>query len=175
MISFIVAMDKNNVIGYKNEMPWHIPNDMKFFKEKTTNHTIVMGRKTFESIGRVLPNRKHIVLTRGKTVFPDEVEVVQDVASIIERSKSSEEELFVIGGGHIFQQMLPYADRLYVTEIDEEFDGDVYFPEINKEEWVESRREKGLKNEKNPYHYSFVQYDRKTKASYSCETKPNTL
>src|SRR5690625_3107438 len=87
MLSFIVAMDQNNVIGYQNEMPWHLPKDLRFFKEKTTGHTIVMGRKTFESIGKVLPNRKHIVLTSKKNGFPDEVEVIHDIKTIVERSE----------------------------------------------------------------------------------------
>jgi len=161
MISFIVAMDKNNVIGYKNEMPWHLPNDLRFFKEKTTGHTIIMGRKTFESIGRVLPNRHHIVLTRSTTVFPKEVEVVNDIEDIVQLSQNKEEELFVIGGGNIFKQMLEYADRLYVTIIDEAFAGDVFFPHICTDDWKETIKEKGIKNAKNPYDYHFIQYDRK--------------
>lgn len=163
MISLIVAMDKNNVIGFNNEMPWHLPNDLRFFKEKTSGHTIVMGRKTFESIGRVLPNRKHIVITRKNPVLPEEVKVVRDIQSIIDiAEENKDEELFVIGGGDIFKQVLPYANRLYVTIIDETFEGDVYFPVISTEEWVETSNEKGLKNEKNPYDYYFVQYDRKS-------------
>jgi len=161
MISFIVAMDKNNVIGYQNKLPWHIPNDLRFFKETTMGHTIVMGRKTFESIGRVLPKRKHIVLTTSKKSFPEGVEVVSNIEEIIQLSKKSEEELFVIGGGVIFKQMLYYADRLYVTVIDESFPGDVYFPEISKDDWKETSKEKGVKNEANPYDYYFIQYDRK--------------
>lgn len=161
MISFIVAMDKNNVIGYQNKLPWHIPNDLRFFKETTMGHTIVMGRKTFESIGRVLPKRKHIVLTTSKKSFPEGVEVVSNIEEIIQLSKKSEEELFVIGGGVIFKQMLYYADRLYVTVIDESFPGDVYFPEISMDDWIETSKEKGVKNEANPYDYYFIQYDRK--------------
>src|SRR5699024_5723580 len=102
MLSFIVAMDQNNVIGYQNEMPWHLPKDLRFFKEKTTGHTIVMGRKTFESIGKVLPNRKHIVLTSKNNGFPDEVEVIHDIKTIVERFKKEQEEVFVIGGGGIY-------------------------------------------------------------------------
>ena len=85
MISLIVAMDKNNVIGFNNEMPWHLPNDLRFFKEKTTGHTIVMGRKTFESIGRVLPNRKSVVLTKSEVNLPEEVEVIQDIQTVVDK------------------------------------------------------------------------------------------
>lgn len=163
MISFIVAMDRNHVIGSNNQMPWHLPNDLRFFKETTTGNTIVMGRKTFESIGRVLPNRKHIVITKSTTDFPNEVEVVHDIETIVKLSEdNNEEELFVIGGGNIFKQLLPYADKLYVTLINETFEGDVFFPVISMEEWEEVSREKGIQNERNPYEYYFIQYVRKT-------------
>lgn len=162
MLSLIVAMDKNRVIGYKNDMPWHLPNDLRHFKEKTSGHTIIMGRKTFESIGRVLPNRKHIVLTRSKTDFPDEVQVIHDTESIQQFAKENQnEELFVIGGGHLFQQIFPYADKLYVTLIEEEFEGDVYFPEIEEEVWRLVAKERGLKDERNPFDYFFLEYERK--------------
>lgn len=161
MMSFIVAMDKNNVIGYKNEMPWHLPRDLKFFKEKTTGHTIVMGRKTFESIGRVLPNRKHVIITRDGSNLPEEVEVINNINEVIDLAKGTEEEIFVLGGGNIFEQLLPYADKLYVTLIDETFEGDVYFPDIPEEEFVQISKEKGIKDEKNPYDYYFIEYERK--------------
>jgi len=162
MISFIVAMDQNHVIGFENQMPWHLPNDLRFFKEKTTNHTIIMGRKTFESIGRVLPNRKHIVLTRNEVKLPNEVERIDNVQTVLEIAEQNEnEETFVIGGGNIFNQLMPYADRLYVTLIDESFNGDVYFPTISSEEWEISSKEKGIKDKNNPYDYYFIQYDRK--------------
>lgn len=160
MLSFIVAMDQNNVIGNQNDMPWHLPNDLRFFKEKTTGHTIVMGRKTFESIGRVLPNRKHVVLTSKNNDFPEAVEVVHDVNTIIQRYKDMNEEVFIIGGGRIFEQLLDDVDRLYVTKINHSFEGDVFFPEIHDHEWAETNREKGLRDEKNPYDYDFIQYDR---------------
>lgn len=161
MISFIVAMDKNNVIGQKNDMPWHLPRDLKFFKEKTTGHTIVMGRKTFESIGRVLPNRKHIVITRDGSNLPEEVEVFDDIKKVIDLATKTDEEIFVLGGGDIFKQLLPYADRLYVTFIDESFKGDVYFPEIPRDQFVEVSKVKGINDEKNPYDYYFIEYERR--------------
>ncbi|HLR54703.1 MAG TPA: dihydrofolate reductase [Pseudogracilibacillus sp.] len=160
MISFIVAMDKNGGIGFNNGMPWHLPNDFKFFKNKTTNHTIIMGSKTFDSIGKVLPNRHHIVLTRSDRSFPKEVEVESNLTRVLEYYKNYEEEVFIIGGGHIFKETLDYADRLYVTKIDEAFDADVFFPEISSSVWQQTSCEKGLKDDKNPYDYYFIQYDR---------------
>lgn len=163
MISLIVAMDKNNVIGFENKMPWHLPNDLRYFKEKTSGHTVIMGRKTFESIGRVLPNRKHIVLSKSGKSLPKEVTIVQNIESIVNLSNQhKDEEFFVIGGGNVYKQLLPYADKLYVTLIDESFKGDVYFPQISKEEWEEVEKEKGLKDDHNPYDYFFIQYKRKS-------------
>lgn len=161
MLSFIVAMDENRVIGKDNDLPWHLPNDLQFFKQKTSGNTIIMGRKTFDSLGRVLPNRKHVVLTRTKQKYPEEVEVVHTIDDIIEyTNKHHREELFVIGGGNLFTQLLPYADRLYITEIHESFDGDVYFPMINGNEWKEVSRIKGKQDEKNIYNYDYVTYER---------------
>ena len=161
MLSFIAAMDRNNVIGYQKGMPWYLPNDFKFFKETTTGHTMIMGRKTFESIGRVLPNRKHVILTSKNNGFPEEVEIIHDVQTIIDRYKYINEEVFVIGGGHLFKELMDKADKLYVTRIDETFQGDVYFPEIRPEEWKETKCAKGLKDEKNPYDYYFLEFERK--------------
>lgn len=162
MISLLVAMDRNRVIGYNNDLPWHLPNDLKFFKEKTIGHTIIMGRKTFESIGRILPKRKHIVLTKSDERFPSEVEVIRDIETVYQMNKKNEdEELFVIGGGDIFEQVLPLADRMYITKIEETFQGDTFFPKFSTEEWELVSKEKGTKDEKNPYDYYFLQYDRK--------------
>lgn len=162
MISLLVAMDNNQVIGFENDMPWHLPNDLKYFKEKTTGQTIVMGRKTFDSIGRALPNRRNIVLTRGHADFPEGIEVIHDINFIQSWEKENpDKELFVIGGGHLFEQVLPYADRMYITEINEEFPGDTYFPSIQSDDWILTSKIQGQKDEKNPYDYSFLQYDRK--------------
>ncbi|MBY7143532.1 dihydrofolate reductase [Virgibacillus sp. NKC19-3] len=162
MISFMLAMDRNRVIGLNNDLPWHLPKDFRFFKERTTGHTIVMGRKTYDSLGGALPNRKNVVATRKNMKFPDNVEVIKDLKKIQEWNKAdSEEEFFVIGGGEIFQQALPYADRMYITFIDESFEGDSYFPEFNEKEWNLTSKEKGEKDAKNPYDYYFLQYDRK--------------
>src|SRR5699024_3318425 len=161
LLSYIVAMDKNRVIGKDNDLPWYLPNDLQFFKKTTTGHTIIMGRKTFDSLGRVLPNRKHVVLTRTKQKYPDEVIVVHTIDEIKAYIEDhAEEELFVIGGGNLFTQLLPHADRLYITEIHESFNGDVHFPEIDKSEWKEISRIKGKQDEKNKYAHDYVTYDK---------------
>lgn len=163
MISFIVAMDKNNVIGYNNGMPWDLPLDLQYFKEVTMGHTIVMGRKTFESIGRVLPGRKNVVLTRQQNIeLPEDVVIIHDINEIYQwHEEKPEEEIFVIGGGELFKHVLPFADRLYITLIDHEFKGDTYFPSFNESEWDLIKKEKGEFNDENPYDYYFIQYDRK--------------
>lgn len=164
MISLLVAMDKNHVIGFKNDMPWHLPEDLKYFKEKTTGQTIIMGRKTFDSIGRVLPNRRNIVLTRQKIDFPDGIEVIHDIKEIDQLNKERpDQELFIIGGGHLYKQVIAYADRMYITEINESFEGDTYFPTFTRNEWTLTSKIKGKKDENNPYEYYFLQYDRLTK------------
>ncbi len=162
MISLLVAMGKNHVIGFENDMPWHLPEDLKYFKAKTTGQTIIMGRKTFDSIGRVLPNRRNIVLTRQKIDFPEGIEVIQDIDLIYQWHKENpEQELFVIGGGNLYEQVLPYADRMYITEIGESFHGDTYFPTFHPNEWALTSKVKGKNNNDNPYDYYFLQYDRR--------------
>ncbi|RKQ37617.1 dihydrofolate reductase [Oceanobacillus halophilus] len=162
MLSLLVAMDKNRIIGANNDLPWHLPNDLKFFKQKTTGHTIIMGRKTFQSIGRALPNRRNVVLTKSKIDFPEGVEVIHDITTVLQWNKEQpEEEFFIIGGGNIFTQILPFADRMYITWIDEEFQGETYFPVFEEEKWNLSSKIKGEKDEKNRYDYYFLQYDRK--------------
>lgn len=164
MISFLASMDRNRVIGSNNALPWHLPNDLRFFKEKTTGHTIIMGRKTFESIGKTLPHRKNVVLTRKQNAsFPDGVIVIHDLQKIVEwNQRHPEKEYFVIGGGHVFEQLLPYAERMYITKIDASFAGDAFFPRFSECKWRLTSKEKGEKNKQNPYDYYFLQYDRKT-------------
>lgn len=162
MLSIIVAISDNNVIGKDNNLIWHLPEDLKRFKELTTGHTIIMGRKTFESLGRVLPNRKHIVLTRDKSyqVDNENVEIVNDIERL-EEYINPEEENFVIGGAIIYRQLMSKVDKLYITRIHEKFEGDAYFPVINEEEWKETERYQGIKDEKNIYDYEFITYVRK--------------
>lgn len=135
MFSIIVAISKNRVIGKDNSLIWHIPEDLKRFKELTMGKTIVMGRKTFESLPCVLPGREHVVLTQNKqfTFTHDKVKIFNDVNEIISTYKDSEDEIFIIGGGEIYDMFLNHAKKLYVTEVLEEFQGDTYFPKINNE------------------------------------------
>lgn len=159
MISLIVAMDNNNVIGFENDMPWSLPNDLKHFKDVTSHHTIVMGRKTYESIGRPLPNRKNIVLSRSGYETEDDVEVISSIDEI--KKLAEKEEVFVIGGGTIYKQVLPYADRLYITRINEAFEGDTYFPQFNEDEWKIIEEKAGILNEKNKHEHTFYTYTRR--------------
>ncbi len=163
MISFVVGMDVNNVIGAENDLPWeYLPRDMKFFKETTLHGTILMGRKTYESIGRPLPQRKSIVLTSGEDTFPEEVEVIRDLSYVKEfNKKHPNEELFVIGGQTIFEQTIDDADRLYVTHIHAAFDGDTVFPPIDPDKWIVTSESYVEKDEENAYAMTFTVYDRK--------------
>lgn len=129
MLSIIAAIAKNGVIGNQGKLPWHLPEDLKHFKETTLGHPIVMGRKTFESIGKPLPGRENIVLTRDQTFQGKGVTVIHSLADAIENHP--DEEIFVIGGAEIYQLALPLADKLYLTLIDQEFPGDTYFPAID--------------------------------------------
>ena len=162
MLSIIVAVAKNNVIGRNNGLIWHIPEDLKRFKEITTGKTIIMGRNTFFSLGRVLPNRKHVVLTHLNEKVSDNPQVTT-VYSLDDLQKyiDDEEENFVIGGAMMYKTLMPYANKMYITEIDEEFEGDAFFPEIEKDKWEIIQKTKGLKDDKNPYDYSYVTYVRK--------------
>lgn len=162
MISFIVAMDDNRVIGKDNELPWHLPEDLKNFKRVTMGHPIVMGRKTFESIGRALPGRENIIITRNPSFSRDDCTVFYQIEDLLSYCKQKpEEEFFVIGGAEIFKQLLREVGRLYITIIHEDFQGDTFFPEIDMNEWQLTSTEKGLKDEKNPYDYEFTVYERK--------------
>ena len=161
MLSIIVAVAENNVIGKENKLIWHLPEDLKRFKKLTTGHTIIMGRKTFESLGRVLPNRKHVILCNDMelNIEDENVEVLEDI-SMLKQYIDSTEENFVIGGATIYKLLLPYANKIYLTLIHEKFEGDVFFPEIDEREWKIVETEKGLKDEKNPYDYEYITYTR---------------
>ena len=161
MLSIIVAKAKNNIIGKENKLIWHLPEDLKHFKELTTGHTIIMGRKTFESLGRALPNRKHVVFSQNPDFKVDDenVEIVHSMLQIQEYIEN-EEENFVIGGAMIYKLLMPYVTKLYVTQINKDFEGDTFFPKIDENVWKEVSREKGLKNEENNLDYEFIMYER---------------
>jgi len=155
-ISIITAMDKNRVIGKNNSLPWYLPDDLNFFKKMTLNSSIVMGRKCFESIGKPLPNRKNIVLSRNSFKHKN-IESYSSVEEIIEKYK----DFYVIGGSQIYNAFLPYADKLIITKIEYEFEGNIFFPEINWNEWTLESSVEGKINEKNKYKHSFNIYRRK--------------
>jgi len=161
MLSIIVARAKNNIIGKDNKLIWNLTADLKRFKELTTGHIIIMGRKTYESLGRVLPNRKHIVFTQNPDfkVNDENVQVVHSMLEIQEYIQNKEEN-FVIGGAMIYNLLMPHVTKMYVTEINEEFKGDTFFPKIDTEIWNEVSREKGTKNEENNLDYEYVVYEK---------------
>lgn len=134
-ITIIAAIGKNNEIGKENKLLWHIPDDLKFFQEKTLNKNIIMGRKTLESIGKRLKNRKYIVLTRNH-LEEENIEVFHSFDTLLSFiSNNIEEEYMVIGGESIYKKFIDYADKMYITKVDKEYDADTYFPEIKEEKW----------------------------------------
>lgn len=135
MISVIVAHDRNRVVGLNGKLPWHISEDLKWFKQVTSNKTVLMGRKTFESLGKPLPNRNNIVLTRDSSFSCEGVEVINSIRDL---SMQIEEEIFVIGGSEVYKQFIPFACRLYITYIDYEFEGDTFFPDFKNDNFNES-------------------------------------
>jgi dihydrofolate reductase len=156
MIKIIVAMSKNRVIGNNNELIWKLSSDLKRFKELTTGHSVVMGRKTYESIGRPLPNRRNIIITRNLEYKVDGCEIV---SSLEEALLLTNNDCFIIGGGEIYNQSIELADRIYLTLVHKEFEGDTTFPELGKE-WAKMSRKDFESDEKNEYNYSFIEYDR---------------
>ena len=157
-ISLIWAMDKNQLIGKDNQMPWHLPSELAYFRRVTTGHPIVMGRKTYESIGKPLPKRTNIVITRNPEYAPEGCVVVHAIEEVLERYGG--ETVFIIGGAQIYRAFLPYAEKLYVTRIEHEFTGDEYFPSIDWSKWRLISEEQGVKDEKKPYLATFQVYER---------------
>ena len=161
MLSIIVAKSINNAIGKDNKLLWKIPDDMKRFKEITTGHTVIMGRKTFESIGKVLPNRLNIILTRDPNYKIDDSNVkILGGVSDLEEYINDENENFVIGGAQIYSILMPKCQKLYVTQVDKDFVGDTYFPVIRENEWEVSEKTEGPKDE-NDFKYEYITYKRK--------------
>jgi len=158
MISFIVARSKNNVIGRKNKLPWRQKTDYEFYKNKAFGHIAVMGRTTFELVGRSITDKQIIVLARDETYHPDGVTVAH---SIQQGLPKTDEEVMVLGGAQIYAAALPYIDRMYITEIDAVIpDGDAFFPEFDRTQWRETSREHHRADDRNQYDYDFVVYDR---------------
>ncbi|HXF44269.1 MAG TPA: dihydrofolate reductase [Candidatus Paceibacterota bacterium] len=162
IISIIVAMDKRGVIGKDSKgLPWHLPADLKHFKEVTAGKPVIMGRVTFNTIGKPLPGRRNIVMTRDTDFSAQGVEVVNGVDEVLEKVRDAE-EVMVIGGGSVYKQFLPLANRAYITRVEGEFEGNVYFPEVNWNEWTEITREHHKPDEENPYPYIFLTYEKKS-------------
>ena len=173
MISIIVAIGKNNEIGKKNELLWNLPADMKHFRETTRGHAVIMGQKTFESlgkdengkqIGKLLPDRRNIILTQDSLFKNDGAEVVRsldELEDLLKKTTKPNEEVFVIGGGMIYKLMIEKADKLYITHVDASFpDAEIFFPEIIPVVWNETSHEEHKKDEKNPFNYTFSIYER---------------
>jgi len=160
IISFVVAMGRNRVIGKNNSLPWNMPADMKRFRELTTGKPVIMGRKTFQSIGRPLPKRKNIVLTREKDYVAEGCIVVHSIDSALEAAETSDEAM-VIGGSQVFREFFPIARRIYLTIIEHDFDGDVSFPEYDHSEWKVTLSRKHKKDKENPYDYTFINLERR--------------
>lgn len=160
-ISIIVAVAKNNVIGKDNQLIWHLPADMKFFKGKTSGHTIITGRKNYESIPekfRPLPNRVNIVITRQQDYNAPGSFVVNSLEQAIEKAKqNNDNEIFIIGGAQIYAQSIGLVDKMYVTKIDHEFDGDAFFPDIDYAKWKVSSEVKHTADEKNIYDFTILE------------------
>lgn len=159
MVKLIVATDNKGGIGKDNQLLWHLPNDLKRFKFITNNLVVIMGRKTFESIGRVLPNRTNVVITRNKDLVFDGCVMCSSLEEAMERYAA--EDVFIIGGGEIYKQALPFADKVYLTKVDTELEADTFFPELNEKEWELVLLERHLKDDKHPYNYTFIDYQKR--------------
>ena len=162
MLSIVVTKGKNNIIGNENKRIWSLPADKERFKELTTGHVIIMGRKTFESLEKILPNRKHIVFTQNPDfiVKDENVQVVHSMLEVKEYIDDKNEN-FVIGGAMIYSLLMPHVSKMYITEINQDFEGDTFFPKVNLDIWKETKREKGIQDEQNKFDYDFVTYERK--------------
>jgi dihydrofolate reductase len=161
-LSIIVAVADNHVIGRDNQLIWHLPKDLKQFKNLTTGHPIIMGRKTFESIGKPLPNRTSIIISRNTDFVAEGCVVVNSLAdAIAEAQKIESQEAFIIGGAEIYKIAMPISDKIYLTRVYHNFEGDTFFPEIDLNNWQETKREMNEIDDKHLYEFDFVELDRK--------------
>lgn len=159
IISIISAIGKNNEIGKDNKLLWNLPSDLKHFKETTLGHPVVMGQKTFQSIGRPLPNRRNIVLTLDKNFKGDGIDIFHSIEELEKNLEDNKDEIFIIGGGTIYNLFIDKASKLYITHVDASFpDADTFFPEIDKNRWQKIKEERFSPSNKNEFGYSFVEY-----------------
>lgn len=160
MITIIAAAAENNALGKDNDLVWHLPDDFKRFKRLTSGHHIIMGRKTFESFPKLLPDRTHIVITRKKDYRPEGVIVVHSIEEAIKAAKL-DEQAFIIGGGEIYKMGMDYADRIELTRVHGEFEADAFFPDFDKDDWELKNDQFHDKDEKHDYSFTYLTYDRK--------------
>ena len=159
MLSIIAAVSENNALGKENKLLWHLPADLKRLKSLTMGHHLIMGRKTFESLGKPLPGRPHVIISRQKNYQPDGVTVVDSLEKAIEFAKH-DDQAFVFGGGEIYRLALPFVKKIYLTRVKALFEGDTYFPELISDEWKMVKCESYSPDEKNLFYYSFEEYDK---------------
>ena len=160
MITIVVAIGKNGEIGLNNQLLWHMPKDLKHFKEITSGHPVVMGRKTYESIGKALPNRTNIVVSRKDNWFEEGILIVGSLKEALKFAQKINENIMILGGAEVFKQTLDLADRLEVTLVEESFEADTFFPKIDAKIWKLTHEENHEKDEKNPYDFKFLTYER---------------
>ncbi|MFT2009553.1 dihydrofolate reductase [Pontibacter sp. 13R65] len=161
MIAIVVAADEQQVIGKDNKLIWHLPADLRHFKTITMGHPILMGRKTYESIGKPLPGRTSIIITTQPDYKAEGCVVVHSVQEAIDKAREIDETICIIGGAEIYRQALSYTDTIYLTRVHHHFEGDTYFPELRESEWKLQATERHEPDEKNKYAYSFTEYHRR--------------
>ncbi|MFV8280170.1 dihydrofolate reductase [Christiangramia marina] len=165
MITIIAAAAENNALGKDNDLVWHLPDDFKRFKRLTSGHHIIMGRKTFESFPKLLPDRTHVIITRKEDYSPENTIVVHSMEEALKVSKL-DDEAFIIGGGEIYKMGMEHADRIELTRVHGEFEADTHFPEIDKSEWEIVKDQFHDKDEKHDYSFTYLTYERKQKKSH---------
>ena len=158
IVSIVVAISENHAIGKNNQLLWHLPKDLKHFKEITSGGTVIMGRKTYDSVGKPLPNRRNIIITRQQIKIAG-CEVVNSLQAALDLCRDHK-EVFIVGGAEIYKQAMPLTDRIYLTIVHENFEADTYFPEISKDIWKETERTDHEADEKNPLSFSFITLER---------------
>lgn len=160
MTTIVVAMGEKNEIGFENQLLWHLPKDLKHFKDITSGHPVIMGRKTYESIGKALPNRTNIVVSRKKDWFEEGILIVGSLKEAIKFAKKIDEEVFIIGGGNIYEQTMDIVDKLEVTLVKADLEADTFFPKIDVKIWKKTNETCHEKDEKNGYDFCFQTFER---------------
>ncbi len=160
IISLVAAAGNHNVIGGDNKLLWKMPTDMKFFRDLTSGHSVIMGRKTYQSFGKPLKNRRNIVITRDKDLTIEGCEVVNSLEEAL-KLVEGETEVFIIGGANIYAQSMAVANKIYLTRIFGDFEGDAYFPEVYQKDWLQTKVSEYPADEKNPYPFAFLEYIKK--------------